>query len=396
MNNTIRVKGTTIKSKNYIDDFKGLNQLAKEGILGVVDVVDTVHQSVSSLGGKLNDTQQTTGLTGFIYRGVRASARISYNTINFALSRFTPLLPDVLISKRRNHWVSVLNGIIGDHLAASDNPLALDMTLVYEGQEITAQQAAILWSNLNCKPLLLIHGLCMNAQSWQQKDHNHAEGLATGGQYLPIYLNYNSGLAIADNGQKLAHLMTDLNILLAEQQKLNVLAFSMGGLIFRSALQVADEEKSLWPQRIDKLVFLGTPHYGAMLEKTGHFMEYLMKISPFSAPFAQLTQSRSQGIKDLRHGRISDKVTTARIPRHIKSYAIASTVKKDDEAVHKKIVGDGLVTVHSALGRHKQKSRHIGIPKNHQITVPHVSHLGLLSNKEVCKHLETIFNSPEK
>lgn len=388
MNNII--KESDAKTKNHVNDLKGLNQLAQEGILGVIDVVDSVHQSVLNLGGTLSQSKQTNGLTGFIYRSIRATTRLSYRSINFALSRFTPLLPDILLAKRRDHWVAVLNGIIGDHLAATDNPLALEMTLVYQDQEISIQQAAILWSNPNVKPLLLIHGLCLNAQSWQQKDHNHGQALADSGQYLPIYLNYNSGLAIADNGRKLAQLMSELHTLMGEQQKINVLAFSMGGLIVRSALQMAEKDQNSWPQRIEKLVFLGTPHQGALLEKTGHLMEYILKISPYSAPFVQITQIRSQGIKDLRQGRIHDDGQSVRLPRHIKSYAIAGTAK-DDKAPHKKMLGDGLVTVNSALGRHPKKSRHTGIPKKHQFTVFHVSHLGLLSSKEVYDHLEKIF-----
>lgn len=115
-----------------------------------------------------------------------------------------------------------------------------------------------------------------------------------------------------------------------------------------------------------------------------------MNISPYSWPFRNLTGRRSQGIQDLNTGRINTGSRLSALPKQIKTYAIAGTAK-DDKAPHKKMLGDGLVTVNSALGRHPKKSRHTGIPKKHQFTVFHVSHLGLLSSKEVYDHLEKIF-----
>ena len=54
------------------------------------------------------------------------------------------------------------------------------------------------------------------------------------------------------------------------------------------------------------LVFLGTPHFGAPAERAGAHADFLLGISPYSAPFARLGKVRSAGIKDLRHGNLRD------------------------------------------------------------------------------------------
>ena len=58
---------------------------------------------------------------------------------------------------------------------------------------------------------------------------------------------------------------------------------------------------------MNDLVFLGTPHHGAPLERAGHWVDLLLGATPYAAPFARLGKVRSAGITDLRHGNLLDE-----------------------------------------------------------------------------------------
>jgi hypothetical protein len=59
-----------------------------------------------------------------------------------------------------------------------------------------------------------------------------------------------------------------------------------------------------WRSRLTRLVCLGTPHHGAMLERGGHRLEQLLHLNAYVAPFARLGRLRGAGITDLRFGNV--------------------------------------------------------------------------------------------
>ena len=48
----------------------------------------------------------------------------------------------------------------------------------------------------------------------------------------------------------------------------------------------------------ERIVFLGTPHQGAPLERAGHALQTALGLTPWTAPFVRLGQLRSAGIQD--------------------------------------------------------------------------------------------------
>ena len=382
----------------FQNDLKGLSQLSHEGIVGVVDLVEAMHQRIYSLGGLLNqgDLNKTNGLTGFIYNTIRKSTELGIKGINLALAQFKPTTPHIVNSHLRHQWVAILNGILGDHLAATDNPLATIMTLTYQGQPVTPQQAAEICQAQPGNPLLLLHGLCMNDQLWRHKLHDHGHELQQSLGFTPIHVRYNSGLAVHQNGQQLAGILNAFFQALPEASKpTQVLCHSMGGLVFRSAMTTAsqstDAMQQNWHKKLGKLVFLGTPHNGAILEKSGQLLEYLISISTYSAPFVKLTGIRSQGIKDLREGRVVESHEFIQLPDYLDAYAIAASSQQQAHPLHQQLVGDGLVSISSALGQHPQAEKRLNLMANHQFIVEDVGHMGLLSDPQVFKHLKQIF-----
>ncbi len=386
--------GTMNHSQKPQQDLKGLNQLTHDGIIGVVDLVEAMHQRISTLGGILNqgDLNKTTGLTGFIYNTIRQTTALSIKGIDLALATFSPMVSKSKQSQTNETWRSILNGVLGDHLANTNNPLALTMTWHHQDQELTPVEVAELCNEQSGQPLLLIHGLCMNDRMWRREGHNHGVQLQQTNHMIPIYLRYNSGLAVYDNGLLLEHLFKQFFNALNPEKSCDVLCHSMGGLVLRSAMHVAQETSNEWYKRLGKAVFLGTPHQGAVLEKTGNVIDYLISINPYSAPFAKLGHKRSHGIKNLRHGTITADHQTIQLPKGVDCYAFAASTQDNAHQKHQQWIGDGLVSVDSALGGHKHPEREVLFKKSQKRVVENVSHMGLLSDPHVFRLLQEIYS----
>jgi pimeloyl-ACP methyl ester carboxylesterase len=260
-------------------------------------------------------------------------------------------------SPTREALVAALNGVLGDYLLASDNPLAIPMQLRRREGEPRRRL------------VLLIHGVCMNDRGWERGGHDHGEALARDLEVEPMYLLYNSGRHVSENGRELAGVLAAL---LAERDaELTILAHSMGGLVARSACHYAAEAGHAWPRRLDKLVFLGTPHLGAPLERGGRWLELLLGVSPYSAPIARLGMIRGAGITDLRHG------ASTPLPAGVACFTLAGT-------------RDVLVPVASALGRHENPARRLGFPEAHCWIGRGLGHFDLLEHPEVYAQLRAI------
>jgi pimeloyl-ACP methyl ester carboxylesterase len=235
------------------------------------------------------------------------------------------------------------------------------------------------------KVLLLIHGLCMNDLQWSVPlasggEHNHGAALAGALGYTPVYLRYNTGLPIFENGRALsgqiAQLLRHWPVPVTD---LSIVGHSMGGLVTRSALHHAQQDGADWPAQVRHVVFLGTPHLGAPLEKAGHWVDVMLGSTPYSRPLAQLGKVRSVGITDLRHGRIAGSAdpTPLALPAHIASYAVAATLAGQRSLLADRLLGDGLVPLPSALAHGTA---------GHRI-VHKTGHIELLGSPQVAQQL---------
>ena len=167
-----------------------------------------------------------------------------------------------------------------------------------------------------------------------------------------------------------------------------IVGHSMGGLVARSAVHHGRAARHEWPRSLRRLVFLGTPHHGAPLERGGHRLDYVMELSPYVAPFARLGKSRSAGITDLRYGAITDdEQEFVPLPQDVECYALAATLGKRRGRVAERLVGDGLVPLDSALGRHRDAARTLALPEDRQWVGYEMGHLELLGRPEVYAQL---------
>jgi pimeloyl-ACP methyl ester carboxylesterase len=245
---------------------------------------------------------------------------------------------------------------------------------------------------------VLLHGLCMNDLQWKRKGHDHGVALAHDLAYTPVYLHYNSGLHISTNGRAFAELLEALvqswPVPLTE---LVLLGHSMGGLVARSACHYGALARHGWRRRLDKLVFVGTPHHGAPFERGGNWVDMLLSSSPYTAPLARLGKIRSAGITDLRFGNLLDEDWEKRdrfersgdlrvpvpLPEGVACYAIAATTGKRLGALGDQLIGDGIVPLASALGRHANPKLALTFDESRQWVAYGMNHLDLLSQPEV-------------
>lgn len=390
-----------------VSDLRGLAALATQATTGVARITEGVHQSVLGSMGLRGGVQpgQTRGLTGLIYQGVRGATQLVGAGLQAALLRLEPFLPApdpaAPPAAEREAVLAALNGVLGDRLAQEGNPLAVSMQLRQQGRalDLAALHAA---GGASGKLLLLVHGLCMNDLQWQRGGHDHGVHLAQALGYTPVYLRYNTGLHTSTNGRELAE---QLEALLVQWpvpvQEFAVLAHSMGGLVMRSACHHGAAAGHGWLAQLKQLIFLGTPHHGAMLERAGHWVDVVLGSTPYSRPFARLGHVRSAGITDLRYGHVLDADWQGRdrfrrspdqrqplpLPQGVACFAVAATLAAQRSPVVERLVGDGLVPLHSALGWHDEAARRLVFAKERQCVVHRVGHMALLSDASVARQL---------
>ena len=392
-----------------LSDLRGFHRLASDATLGLTDLVEAMHHTVIRTPGLFGQSSRgrTRGITGLVYRSVRGITRAAGAGVDALLGMLPPLLADRPSSDEREAVLAALNGVLGDYLLASDNPLAITLQLRHRGTPVAIARDALAanFPAATGRLLVLVHGLCMNDLQWTRKGHDHGRALAQPLGYTPLYVQYNSGLHISTNGREFAGL---LDALLREWpvavDRLLIVGHSMGGLVTRSACDHAQRTGHRWLDLLDGLAFLGTPHSGAPLERAGAWVDYLLDISPWTAPFARLGKIRSAGIRDLRYAHLSDEdwqrapTSAARaraaspvplpLPTGVRCYAIAASTQRHAGAPGARVRGDGLVPVDSALGRHRDPQLALAIPEARRWIGYGMGHLDLLSSPAVCEQLQ--------
>ncbi|HEY1549025.1 MAG TPA: hypothetical protein VGG28_14475 [Kofleriaceae bacterium] len=348
-------------------DAVGLGKLAVDAVRGLTDVVESMHGTIASatLPIGVPPKSATRGLTRLVYQTIRGVTGIVGRGVDLVHAS-----PSEQSSPRRDVLVSALNGVIGDHLAATDNPLAMPMRL--HG------------SAAGGRALVLVHGLCMHHVRWKRDGHDHGDVLARTHGLAPIYASYNSGRHISSNGRDLADALEAL-----DADELVLLGHSMGGLVLRSACEYGRRADHRWLAKLSHLVFLGTPHHGAPLERAGNLAQVLLGLSPYVAPIIRIGGGRSAGIRDLRFGNVLDEDWADRDPHDRRDprtpVALPAGVACFAIAGSRGGKGDGLVPVASALGHHDDPRFELAIPQ--QRVVEDCDHLGLLAHPAVAEQL---------
>lgn len=386
-------------------ELRGVLRLAGVGIEAATTVTEEMHRAISrkpfrllahipavEVARRVHD-----GVRGGVYACVRGVSRGVFAVIDGVLAHGGATLQPR--TRLPAPLVGVLRGVIGDLIARDHNPLAGTLHIRHAGRPLalTREALAAAFPNAGPRPTVLVHGLAADESCWQlgsQKTWGRpgldygsllAERAPAERGITPLYLRYNSGLRIADNGRALAALLAQLSqhwpVPLVS---LNLIGHSMGGLVVRSACHHGLLADAAWTRQVRDVACLGAPHRGVVLEQFGAVAVDALGYFDVTAPIARAIDARSAGIKDLRNGSIADDDDADEQPLPTARYHdLAGSLAGPGGW----LLGDGLVRPASATpGRNSRNIR-----KHPEARATHlrgVGHLAMLSHPAVLAWLE--------
>jgi pimeloyl-ACP methyl ester carboxylesterase len=311
------------------------------------------------------------------------------------------------MTERLDHRLGRARGALSGLLGATLPPEMRwpgEMSLRRHGRSCSsAELARIVRRRPRKDVVFLIHGLMRDESCWHAASFDMAAALENDLGMLAVDVRYDSGRHVADNGHDLAALLEALHVATGPARpRWHIVAHSMGGLVARSGLHQAEQAGMHFTRSIDRVFLLGTPNHGAGLEQGVELSALALavalpvlrtaargvrrvltcvrvgKAAPL-APVAALTDLfvgavpslfvrlaggildlRSDGIRDLRHGRMLHDDGDHRSrplrrrrrpvppPAGARTYAVAGSLSKRPAGRRLSRLTDGLVSAASA------------------------------------------------
>ncbi len=304
--------------------------------------------------------------------------------------------------------VSLLNAVVGDYLRRRSNPLGIELALYEGNRPLPCDRAAIARAHpaVTGKLCVLVHGLATNEGIWSfpgDRNRSYGSQLRRNLGYTPFQVRYNTGLHVSENGQLLAQLLEALvRCHPVEVREIVLVGHSMGGLVVRSACEVARAGGQQWLSTLAHAFYLGSPHRGAPLEKAGNVVAWFLQAvgNAHTGVIADVINLRSAGIKDLRfpnlvpadwEGRDPDALLDAACtaiplaPGVSHHFGVGGLGARENHLVTR-LLGDAMVSVSSASAPgHPRVFR----TREDVRFFPGVGHLALAHHADVCRWIET-------
>ncbi len=305
--------------------------------------------------------------------------------------------------------LGALNGITGDRLRAWDSELTLSMGLCRLGGAASEDPAAIAAavSDPHRRVAIFIHGLCETEMAWRLPARGTApesrlvygDCLERELDYTSLYLRYNTGLHISENGRRLGELLEGLLAAWpTEIEELVLVGHSMGGLVARGACHLGSGAGQRWTDRVTHVFCLGTPHLGADLEKGTNALSWALARLPETRALSTALNVRSVGIKDLRYGSCLDEDWADFDPDELlrdrcgevpflphATYCFVGAALAP--APVGRMLGDLLVRMPSASGAGNGRGRRIPFEPEYGHELPGLTHFDLLCHPAVLEQL---------
>jgi pimeloyl-ACP methyl ester carboxylesterase len=244
--------------------------------------------------------------------------------------------------------------------------------------------------------VLFLHGLCESDESWGA---TYAQRITAETDGTPVFIRYNTGLRVSENGKHLDWLIRQLvDSWPTRVTRITLVGHSMGGLVVRAASNHATASGQTWQHLVRDVVCLGTPHTGAALEKVAHVGSRVLHFFPESRPFSRILNNRSAGILDLRHGYITreewegqdltrlwglDRIAAAPLP-NAEYHFVVATLGASKRHPFSTVLGDLLVHFSSAAGLGRTGPVVEGARLEY---LPSTHHFALLNNPQVAEWL---------
>jgi len=395
------------------DEARELVRLAFGEVTGAVDGLHSIHASVAERafartgpGGApahwMHDRISTA-----VYGGLKTSVRGLGRAADGAMR----LRPDwggriVSTTPRGAALVAAIDGLIGDKLEQRQSALHEPMSIRVGGKplDLTREEVDAAYPTATPRIAIFLHGLMETEFSWRlgasRSGNTYGDLLEHELGITPVYVRFNSGRHISDNGRSLADMLEALEeawpVPVAD---VTLIGHSMGGLVARSAAYQAAQDGMTWPKRVRTVVGLGTPHMGAPLEQFVHWASAGLNTLPETRPFSRFLRRRSAGIRDLRQGSLVDADWLDRDPDVLRAEAcqevpllegathcfVTATITRSPRHPLGRLIGDYLVLTPSGSGR--SRSRRIGFDEEFGHHVGGAHHFALLNHPAVYEKL---------
>ncbi len=336
-----------------------------------------------------------------VTRGVFAGLGLGTRAIGMATAAAvgTREAPALSTTPRGSALIAAVTGLRGDALEAEGSPLCQPMAVRVGGSPVPLDPGALREAFPEATPrvVVFVHGLMTTEFSWELGGRERfGDRLARDIGCTPVYVRYNSGRHISENGRSLCELMEELVASWpVDVDQIALVGHSMGGLVARSACCHATEADADWARLVTHSISLGSPHMGAPLEQAVHVLSAGLAKLPETRPFANFLRRRSGGIRDLRRGSLVDEDWRDCDPDALRGAAcaevpllegathcfVSATVTRGDRHPLGRLLGDTLVLVPSASGR--SRTRRIPFEDEYGMHLGGASHFALLYHPAV-------------
>jgi triacylglycerol lipase len=317
------------------------------------------------------------------------------------------------MGKKLDEALAILNGLLGDHLVRTGNALATEMAFYRAGTPLRITHAALAQAFQPPSPriVVFVHGVLCTESIWSfpmAPDDDYGARMARDLGVTPLYVRYNSGASIVENGARLARLLQSLaDAYPVPIEELVLVGYSMGGLLVRRACRVAELEGLPWLAHVKRAFYVGTPHLGAPAERMGRAVSALLRAidDPYTRLVSELSDLRSQGIRDLGDAHLHDPesaeagarlVLSLRAPQHplpllasIRHHLIAGSLTAEAMAW---LFGDSIVPLSSAQWRTQVPNA--ALAAEHIKVLPGLNHIMLAHHDDVYRQLKTWLEEP--
>jgi pimeloyl-ACP methyl ester carboxylesterase len=397
------------------DEARAIGELGRLTLRGSADrvaelhrgIADRVFTAVGAVGTPVRAVHDA--VAGLAYAGVRAGLGLGV----WAAAEVGAIRADGRsLDEDRSGRVAlaVLNGTHGDLVARRAPGLAVPMGVRVDGRAVPTERAALAaaFPGATARLAVFLHGLTETESAWRYRAERHhgRPGITYGSRLCedlgltPVYLRYNTGLHVSDNGRTFAGLLAALvDQWPLEVQDVVLVGHSMGGLVARSALHQAGGGTAgaqPWTHLVRDTITLGTPHLGAPLERGAHRLTHTLARLPETRPLARLLAARSVGIKDLRRGTLVEADWTGRdldaagpaahtsvpLSDGARHFVVLATLSRDPAARTADLLGDLLVPPRSASGDTGDDDR-LAFPPDHVLSLGGLNHFDLLNHPRI-------------
>jgi PGAP1-like protein len=396
------------------DEVRGLGELGRLALRGTTSRIAELHRGIA------DRAFGAVGPAGAPAKAVHdAVSTLAYSSVRMGLgagARAAAVIAALradgasLDSGRGAAALAILGGAHGDLVATAAPGLAVTMSVRSAGRDVPVTPSALAsaFPGASGRLVVFLHGLVETENAWCfRSQRHHGEPNITYGTLLardlgltPVFIRYNTGLHISDNGRLLDRLLGELSEAWpVPLQDLVLIGHSMGGLVARSALHQAGggtDEAHPWTQLVRDTITLGTPHLGAPLERGVHTVTHTLARVPETRPLSALLALRSAGIKDLRRGTLVEADWSGRdldaaghaphthvpLSDGARHFVVLVTLARDPTGPLADLLGDLLVPPRSATGDTGDDDR-LAFPPDAVHRLGGLHHLDLLNHPRV-------------